>query len=226
MRAPISVIIPTLNAATALPGCLGSLVEGLEIGLIRELIVSDGGSEDQTVDLARDWGGEVITGPASRGAQLRRGCARAKADWLLILHADTQLAPGWTGPVGAHLSTEYAGYFKLAFDRGGAPVAAWANFRARRFDLPYGDQGLLIRRGLYEAVGGYQDIPLMEDVAMARALKGQLTALDAVAVTSAEKYRAQGWIGRGSRNLWTLMRYFAGVSPEALAKSYRAPRKD
>ncbi|MEX0369109.1 MAG: glycosyl transferase, partial [Tateyamaria sp.] len=100
-------------------------------------------------------------------------------------------------------------------------VAAWANIRARLFRLPYGDQGLLVRRGAYVAAGGYPDIPLMEDVALVCALRGQLDALDAVAVTSAEKYRTQGWLRRGTRNLWTLARYFAGVSPVALAKTYR-----
>lgn len=221
MPAPISVIIPTLNAGQMLPACLHALMEGVEAGLIAELIVSDGGSSDETCALADAWGASVITGPASRGGQLQRGCGGAKGDWLLVIHADTVLAPGWTAAVAAHLGAATAGYFKLRFDRGGRFVAAWANLRARVFQLPYGDQGLLIRRTLYAHVGGYPDIALMEDVALVRHLKGQLVALNGVAVTSAAKYRQQGWVRRGARNLWTLARYFAGTDVEVLARAYR-----
>jgi len=127
--------------------------------------------------------------------------------------------------VQAHMArgTEAAGWFRLRFDqRGLAPrlVAGWANLRSA-CGLPYGDQGLLLPRALYDAVGGYPDQPLMEDVALARALRGRLARLEGNAVTSAEKYRRQGWLRRGGRNLWTLMRYIMGASPDALAESYR-----
>ena len=224
MRAPISVIVPTLNAEQRLSACLAALMEGLEAGLIRELIVSDGGSQDATRRVAEAWGATVLEGAASRGGQLRRGCGMARADWLLVLHADTVLAPGWSKAVGAQLAhPERAAWFRLRFDRGGlaaALVARWANLRSR-FGLPYGDQGLLISAALYARVGGYQDVPLMEDVAMARALRGKLVPLDADAVTSAEKYVAQGWLRRGARNLWTLTRYFFGTDAATLAADYR-----
>jgi len=225
MRAPISVVIPSLNAAAALPACLAALVEGLQAGLIREVIVSDGGSTDGTPRLAEGWGAEAISGAPSRGGQLRRGCDAAGGEWLLVLHADTVLAPGWTDAVQAHMArgSKAAGWFRLRFDqRGLAPrlVAGWANFRSA-CGLPYGDQGLLLSRVLYDAVGGYPDQPLMEDVALARALRGRLARLEGIAVTSAEKYRRQGWLRRGGRNLWTLMRYIMGASPDALAESYR-----
>lgn len=221
MVAPISVIIPTLNAGAALPHCLAALVEGLDTGLITELIVSDGGSEDDTFAVADAWGAEIVAGAPSRGGQLQSGCVKARGAWLLVLHADTQLMPGWSAAVQAHLGRDKAGYFKLKFDRGGRFVARWANARARLFGLPYGDQGLLIPRRLYNHVGGFQDIALMEDVALARALRGRLVPLDAVACTSAAKYREQGWIRRGALNLWTLVRYFAGTDPAKLAASYR-----
>lgn len=221
MPAPISVVIPTLNAARSLPGCASSLFEGIEAGLIRELVVSDGGSTDDTLDVADAMGAEIVSGAASRGGQLARGCAAARAEFLLVLHADTQLAPDWCGPVAAHLGTGAAGYFQLRFDRGGAWVAAWANLRSRVFGMPYGDQGLLIPRKLYDQIGGYQDQPLMEDVAIARALRGQILPIGHQAVTSAEKYRRQGWLKRGGRNLMTLTRYFAGADPETLARAYR-----
>ncbi|UWR38676.1 TIGR04283 family arsenosugar biosynthesis glycosyltransferase [Sulfitobacter sp. W074] len=225
MRAPISVVIPSLNAAAALPACLAALVEGLQAGLIREVILSDGGSADGTPQLAESWGGEVISGAPSRGGQLRRGCEAARGEWLLVIHADTVLAPGWTDAVQDHMArgAGAAGWFRLRFDqRGPAPrlVAGWANLRSA-CGLPYGDQGLLLPRALYDAVGGYPDQPLMEDVALARALRGRLARLEGIAVTSAEKYRRQGWLRRGGRNLWTLMRYAMGTSPDALAVSYR-----
>jgi rSAM/selenodomain-associated transferase 2 len=223
MRAPISVIIPTLNAAEALPRCLAALSEGLQAGLIRELVISDGGSGDATRAMADAAGAVLVRGPASRGGQLRRGVAASEGAWLLVLHADTVLAPGWTEAVAAALEAGGAWHFRLRFDaRGPAPalVAGWANLRARAFGLPYGDQGLLLRRAEYEAAGGYPDIPLMEDVALVRAL-GRLRALEAEAVTSAARYRRQGWLRRGARNLWTLARYFAGADPQALAERYR-----
>jgi rSAM/selenodomain-associated transferase 2 len=227
MRAPLSVVIPTLNAAPALPQTLGSLTEGLEAGLIRELLITDGGSEDETRQIAEAAGADWITGEASRGGQLRRGAAATEGAWLLILHADTHLAPGWAEAVLSHLRdhADKAGYFALAFRATGlAPrlVAGWANWRARRLGLPYGDQGLLIPRTLYNEVGGYSDIPLMEDVALARALRGRMVPLSATALTSAERYQREGWINRGARNLINLTRFLLGADPVALARRYRS----
>lgn len=224
MRAPISVIIPTLNAEECLPKCLTALMEGVEAGLIRELIVTDGGSTDSTCALAQAWGADVIENVPSRGGQLRCGCAQAKAEWLLVVHADTVLQPGWADAASHHMrASPQAGYFRLRFDQGGVAallVAGWANLRSR-FGLPYGDQGILMPVPLYQSVGGYPDIPLMEDVALVRAFKRQLVALPATAVTSARRYQQNGWLRRGARNLWTLMRYFAGRDVETLARSYR-----
>ena len=221
MPAPISVIVPTLNAEAVLHTCLEALMEGVDAGLLAEVVVSDGGSSDATLKLADAWGANIVTGAPSRGGQLRRGCDAARAEWFLVLHADTVLSPGWSDAVSACLGQGAAGYFKLKFDRGGRFVAGWANLRARWFGLPYGDQGLLVRRDVYARIGGYPDIPLMEDVSIVRALRGQLKAIDAIAVTRADKYRAQGWVTRGTRNLWTLARFFCGVSPERLAADYR-----
>lgn len=224
MRAPISVIIPTLNAAQRLPLCLAALGEGLASGYIRELVISDGGSTDDTLAIAQAAGAVVVTGAASRGGQLQRGAQAAQGAWLLFLHADTVLENGWTKPVNAALGTQGAYYFQLRFDADGlAPwlVSGWANLRSRVLGLPYGDQGLLVDRQTYTHAQGFADIPLMEDVAIARALGPRLAPLPAQAITSADKYRRQGWVRRGSRNLWTLVRYWAGASPDVLAKAYR-----
>ena len=228
MPAPITVVIPTLNAAAELPGSLGALMEGLAEGLIRELVISDGGSGDATLQLAEEAGAELVSGAASRGGQLRRGCAAARGEWLLVLHADTHLAPGWTAVVAAHLQAGAGdpgkpGYFQLKFRTKGAwptVVAGWANFRARVFGLPYGDQGLLIPRAVYVSAGEYPDQPLMEDVALVRRLTG-LTALPVTALTSAARYQRDGWLLRGAGNLWTLLRYFLGAEPDKLARDYQ-----
>ncbi|MEP2640628.1 glycosyltransferase [Roseobacter sp.] len=219
MRAPISVVIPTLNAQAQLGECLASLMPGVEAGLIRELIVSDGGSDDATVAVAKAWGAKVLTGAPSRGGQLMRGCDAAQGAWLMVLHADTRLQDGWVGPVITHLETHQAGWFRLAFVQGGLAgrvVSGWTYLRSR-MGLPYGDQGLLLPHALYGDVGGYPDQPLMEDVALARALKGRLCAIDAVAETTLARDHAQGWLRRGARNFWALLRYFLGTSPDRLA---------
>lgn len=230
MAAPISLVVPTLNAGQALPRLLGSATEGLAEGLLRELIVTDGGSTDSTSQIAAAAGANMLAGTAGRGGQLRRGCAVARGDWLLVLHADTELPPGWSVAVRQALTDPARAYvFRLAFRATGpAPriVAGWANLRTRLFGLPYGDQGLLLHRDLYAAIGGYPDQPLMEDVAVARALRGRIAVLPATVVTSARRYLAEGWIRRGARNLWTLVRYLTGTSPRVLVRTYEASRPE
>lgn len=225
MRAPLSIVIPTLDAAAQLPLVLASLAPGLEAGLIREVVISDGGSTDATRAIAEAAGAVLVSGGPGRGGQLKRGAAAAEGEWLLFLHADTTLGPGWPEAVLAHMARgpALAGYFRLAFRAEGlAPrvVAGWANLRSRFLRLPYGDQGLLISRRLYAVVGGFRDMPLMEDVAMAQALGRRLSPIDAVACTGAGRYRRGGWFLRGARNLATLAGYFAGVPPARLARFY------
>ncbi len=224
MRAPLSIVIPVLDAEAGLPLVLASMVEGLEAGVLREVVVSDGGSVDGSCAMAEAAGAMVVTGAAGRGGQMARGAEAAGGAWLLFLHADTVLSDGWADVVVAHMARDQrAGYFRLRFAAAGfAPwfVAGWANVRSRWFGLPYGDQGLLISRALYDAVGGFEDIALMEDVAMARSLRGQLVELPAWAVTGAVRYQEAGWLRQGGRNLWRLVRYLAGADPERLGRGY------
>jgi rSAM/selenodomain-associated transferase 2 len=228
MRAPLSIIIPTLNSPDMGP-TLASVFEAVETGLLTELIFADGGSGPEIAALAQELGAELILADPGRGGQLRAAATKAQGKWFLFLHSDTVLSQGWTDAVREHMATDDAGYFQLQFDaQGMAPkiIAAWANFRSRTFGLPYGDQGLLVPSALYQNVGGYQDIPLMEDVAIARSLRGKLRPIAATATTSAVRYQQQGWIKRGARNLATLMLYFLGASPENLAKRYRSHQKN
>lgn len=227
MRAPISVIIPTLNAAHLLPPTLARVMEGVDAGVVRELVISDGGSTDDVTDLAAAVGAEFVAGPAGRGGQLARGADAAKGDWLLFVHADTELPEGWARDALAHLSRpEAALVFSLSFrdapERMARVTAGWANMRTRLFGLPYGDQALLISRALYEEIGGHPDQPLMEDVALARALGRKRIVLSQSAVrTSPERYRTHGWRAQGGRNLWRLLRYLLGARVDVLARDYR-----
>lgn len=193
--------------------------------MIRDLIVSDGGSGDDTVKIAEEAGAVVVTGPKGRGGQLHRGAEAAKGEWLLFLHADTRLAPDWVGAAATHREAHpnLAAAFRLKFRaKGIAPrlVATWANMRSAALNLPYGDQGLMMSRALYEYTGGYPDQPLMEDVAMARALKGRLRLLDTYAATGAERYERNGWLRQSLRNFGTLTRYSFGADPSDLSKRY------
>ena len=230
MSAPLSIVIPTLEAADRIGPCLGALSEGLMSGLIHELIIADGGSQDAIAELADALGARLVTAPRGRGQQLAAGARAARGEWFLFLHADTVLAPGWAGVVRSHMDNgpQRAGYFALRFDTSatmGRLVAAWANLRSALFALPYGDQGLLVSRLLYRQTGGYRPIPLMEDVALVRRIgRRRLARLDAAAVTSAARYGADGWLRRGWRNLTTLALYFLGVAPERLARRYTRGR--
>ena len=222
MRAPVSVVIPTLNAEATLPALLIALMEGVEAGLIRELILSDGGSTDATMMLANEVGALTVSGPASRGGQLRRGGAAAQGDWLLFLHADSVPGPGWVEAVERAFVRGTPGYFPLRFRaRGLGPriTAGWANLRSRFLGLPFGDQGLLVTRDSYRAAGGYPDQPLMEDIALLRALP-RPRPLDALIETGWERYEGR-WLAQGAGNLIRQIRYLAGADPARLARRYR-----
>jgi rSAM/selenodomain-associated transferase 2 len=223
----ISAVIPTLDVAAELPKTLAALDNST---LIAEIVVADGGSRDATVAIARAARARVVAAPRGRGTQLAAGAAAATGEWLLFLHADCRLLPGWEEAVDAFTAAsadkagDKAGYFALALDdlapaaRRVERLAAW---RCRALALPYGDQGLLIHRRLYEAIGGYTAIPLMEDVDLARRLGcARLAPIRATMLASAHRYRRGGYWRRPLRNLVCLSLYFLGVSPEKIEKLY------
>ncbi len=226
MPAPLSIIIPTLNVQADLGVCLQSLLPGLEAGLIREVIVSDGGSTDETHAIASNSGATILESQKGRSLQLRAGAKAARGDWLLFLHADTALSRNWPERVSDHIAdySSMAAVFELKY-RSDTRAARWlerrALRRARWMGLPYGDQGLILSRKLYNEVGGYQDIPLMEDVKIVQAIgKSRIRILNAEARTSAAKYERDGYRRRAWHNASLLGRYLLGASPESLAKRY------
>jgi rSAM/selenodomain-associated transferase 2 len=222
----IGVTIPTLNAAETLPRCLAALVPAALEGLVRRVVVVDGGSTDATLEIAEEAGAEVLVAAANRGAQLASGCEAARTPWLLALHADTVLAPGWSAAAARHMAERptRAGWFRFRLDDRAQVARVWeAGVAARSgwFGLPYGDQGLLISRALYEAVGGYRPLPLMEDVDLVRRLgRARLAPVAADAVTSAARFRRDGYLRRSARNWALLARWATGADPARLAAGY------
>ncbi|MSO89229.1 MAG: glycosyltransferase [Rhodospirillaceae bacterium] len=223
-----SVIIPTLNAAAGLETTLAALAEAKASDGQFEIVVVDGGSHDGTPDLAARLGARLIAAPRGRGVQLAAGAKASCGPWLLFLHADTVLEPGWSGAARTFIArptakTEAAA-FRFALDDD-APVArrlekavAW---RCRVIGLPYGDQGLLIHRDFYDSLGGYRTLPLMEDVDFIRRVgRRRIVMLDKAAVTSAARYRCDGYLRRGLRNLLCLSLYLAGVPPRHILRVY------
>ncbi|HUA76611.1 MAG TPA: glycosyltransferase, partial [Acetobacteraceae bacterium] len=184
MNTDLTVIIPTLDAAALLPASLAAL-QG------ERVLVVDGGSRDRSGAIAAALGAWVIATAGGRGAQLAAGVAKADTPWVLLLHADTRLEEGWRAAADAFMdepdNAGRAGYFRFALDsadpraRRLERMVAW---RCRVLDLPYGDQGLLVARATLASVGGIRALPLMEDVDLARRLRGRLSPLGPRAVTS------------------------------------------
>lgn len=222
----LSIIIPTLNAERDLPGTLACVAGA---AMPHEVIVADGGSADATPVIAAEAGARFVARAGGRGPQLCAGAEAATGDWLLFLHADTRPQPGWGHAVrtfvGDPANRFRAGFFQYALNDP-APAArrleAMVRWRCRIFGLPYGDQGLLIGHEFHDLLGGFAPIPLMEDVDMARRIgRRRLHPLPVAAVTSADRYRRDGYWLRPARNLVCVGLYFAGVPPRAIAPLYR-----
>jgi rSAM/selenodomain-associated transferase 2 len=231
----ISVVIPTLDAEACLPDTLSALIPATVEGLIREVIIVDAGSKDHTCEIADAAGAEVLSSSPSRGGQLIVGAARAKHSWLLFLHADTVLDAGWEREVTHFMERVDAGRTKPAAaafrfaldDEGVAPrfLESLVRLRCVVLRLPYGDQGLLLPRRLYDKVGGYRELPVMEDLDLVRRLGG-IRMLRARAVTSAQRYRRDGYLKRAFKNQLCLLLYALNVPAARISQLYGGVRAD
>lgn len=224
----LSIIIPALNAAGSLKGLL-EWIDRARTVLPCEVIVADGGSVDHTALVASQGDAIFLESQRGRGRQLAAGAEAAAGDWLLFLHADTHLDAAAVTVIDRFIADpankQRAGYFRFALDdqaRGARLLEKVVAWRSRYLGLPYGDQGLLLSRELYDQVGGYKRIPLMEDVDIIRRIgRRRLLPLAATALTSAEKYRRDGYIVRPITNLLLLGLYRAGVPPRYIYSMYR-----
>jgi len=226
--ADLSIIIPTLNAGEGLRRCLPPLAAFDALNLVHEVIFADGGSTDDTLAVAEAAGARVVSSERGRGQQLAAGAAAAQGRWLLFLHADTALETRWQEVVWPFMNdlgnAKHAGYFRFKLDEARNRARLLERLvatRNRLFVLPYGDQGLLISRDFYRDIGGYNSMPLMEDVDIIRRIgRRHLFRLESDAVTSASRYSRDGYLLRPIRNLLCLSLYFLGVSPRAIVKLY------
>lgn len=220
----LSIVIPTFNEAAKLPR---TLVRLRAVWPTAEVIVADGGSIDGTDRLARSAGTRVVSvQPAGRGPQLRAGAEQATGDWLLFLHADTEIEATAASAVADYMARPDASAATFRVRYAGRPgwllrKSAWFT----RFDsvfTRFGDHGILIRRSAYQRIGGFPPWPLFEDVELLRRAR-QLRRIDrlpAAVITSSRRFAAQGTLRQQLRNAWLLLRFLAGADPHRLAREY------
>jgi rSAM/selenodomain-associated transferase 2 len=235
---PLSVVIAVRDEAAGLAPLLADLAGQPQ--LVREVRVVDGGSRDGSATVAILSGARVCHAPPSRGGQLRAGVAATDAPWLLLLHGDVRLPPGWATQVAGAITAGSTAGGGIAADE---PAVAWAfhlaiagadpalrlvawaaALRSRWRQLPYGDQGLLLSRRLYDRAGGIAPLPLMEDLEFVLRLRrlGRLRLLPGALQVSGRRWQRlgvwrTGWINARLRRSWR-----RGVDPEQLAALYRA----
>lgn len=228
----LSIIIPVLNEAAALRRMLPLLERFSGV----EIIFIDGGSSDGTIDLLQAWSGRpssqariLLRAERGRARQMNAGAKRAAGEILLFLHADSILPEGAIDAISEAVRSPgvVGGAFRFRID---SPhfflkmIERLANLRSSLLQLPYGDQGLFVRREVFERLGGYADLPLMEDVDLIRRLKrtGRVVLLEEAITTSPRRWLREGIYYTSVRNLILLSLYFAGVSPRRLAQWYRS----
>ena len=226
----LSVIIPTLNPGDRFSQVLASV--RTELGpLGAEIIVASAGLSKSAIEVCHTYGAQIIDAPKGRGLQMIEGAKASSQPWLMFLHADSILQKG-SGSLAAvfmvdPLNDGRAGYYRLAYDEdnsGARRIARLANWRAKTFGLPYGDQAMLISRQLYDGVGGFAALPLMEDVDLVRRLgRHRLVQMNGIIETSAERYAQDGYWLRPIRNLLCLTLYFCRVPNAWLRRLYGGP---
>jgi rSAM/selenodomain-associated transferase 2 len=232
VTARISVIVPTLDEAQHLPHALLSLKNAKDI----ETIVVDGGSTDGTPEIAKRAGCCLLCSPPGRALQMNAGANAASGSILLFLHADTRLPERFDEQVRRALdqrrttlrAVPVAGAFRLRIDgpQRSLRLIEWgANFRSRHLQMPYGDQALFLKAETFRTIGGFRELPIMDDFEMVRRLRrlGRIAILPSPVATSARRWQAIGpW-----RTMWinqeVIAGYYLGVQPDRLAQWYREP---
>ena len=227
----LSVVIPTLNEADALPRTLDALARAAVGGRSFEVLVVDAGSGDSTVDAARARGClSFRSSRVQRAAQMNEGAAHARGEVLLFLHADTLLPPGAVGQVLAACGQPgvVGGGFARRYDSASrwlrltCWLAAWRN---RRFGWHLGDQAIFVRRPVFERLGGFRDFDVFEDVDFSRRLagEGKLVTLEPPVLSSARRFVEHGTFRRSVADAWLMCRYGLGATPHRLGKARVQP---
>jgi rSAM/selenodomain-associated transferase 2 len=224
------VVIPTLDEAVRLPRLLQDLSS---LSISHEIIIADGGSTDGTIEVAVARGCRVVGTAPGRGRQLRAAIDDAQGEWLIVLHADTRLRPEALAEAETAIARAdvQCACWPLAIGAEGIWFrwAEWgAALRWRVFGLAYGDQGLLVRRSLYDAAGGYPDVGIMEDVVLIRRL-GRLARIARFRepiIADARRWTREGPVRASLRNVALLAFYFAGAAPDRLARWYAPEPRD
>jgi rSAM/selenodomain-associated transferase 2 len=219
----ISVVVPTLNEEKN----IAATVAAIHSLRADELLIVDGGSTDQTVEICHRLGLNVFSSPRGRSVQMNLGAERATGDVLLFLHADTRLPPSALDDIRAAMTDRRCpgGRFDVRLDGDHwmlKIVGAMISFRSRVTKIATGDQAIFVRRDVFAALGGYPNIPLMEDIAFSRALRrmGRVACLHSRVITSGRRWEIEG-IWRTILKMWTLKSlYLLGVSPVRLKRYY------
>lgn len=216
----LSIIVPTLNEAAGIAATLARLAPLRRRGA--EIIVADGGSDDGTAAIAAPYADRVVIAPRGRASQMNAGAAAASGDMLLFLHADTMLPDGADALIPPD---RLWGRFDVRIE-GRHPllrvVAAMMNLRSRLTGVCTGDQAIFVRRPLFTEIGGYADIPLMEDIALSKTLRRRTwpACLSQRVTTSGRRWEARGVL-RTIVLMWRLhFDYWRGVEPRELAVRY------
>lgn len=230
MSFALSIIIPTLNEEQILGHTLARLRNPKNAEMI-EVIVVDGGSSDTTLALAQESGCRTISSAKGRGTQMNAGAAAARGEVLLFLHADTLLPDNFYRLIldAVRLPSFAAGAFSLTIDspaRSLTTIAWFANLRSRWLQLPYGDQTLFLSKRMFDAIGGFAEMAIMEDFVFIRQLKkaGRIIILPEHATTSARRWQNIGILRTTLINQAIVCGYSLGVPPALLAKWYRRMR--
>lgn len=221
----ISVIIPVLNEEAYMRTCIEAVRQDDNTC---EIIVVDAGSNDRTIEIVGGFQGvKVLRTAKGRGLQMNAGASSATGETLLFLHADTILQKGWSQAIELALQDKAvaAGAFTFAIDssmKKYRAVEQWVRFRCFLFKLPYGDQGIFVRRAVFKKGKGYKNIPLMEDVDLIERLKeqGGITVLDTSAFTSERRWFDKGLLYTAAINQLIMLLYRLGLNPHMLAKIY------
>ncbi len=223
----LSIVIPVLNEAQHLEETLAK-TPSADV----ERIVVDGGSQDDTIAVATSAQVTVISSLPGRALQMNAGAAIATGEVLLFLHADTKLPPHFDKIIYTLLSQPkvIAGAFELGIDAAlpGIRLVEWGtNLRSRLLQLPYGDQGIFLKRAIFEEMGGFPELPIMEDFEFIRHLRqrGRIAIAPAKVITAGRRWQKLGILRTTLMNQWIILAYFLGVSPKQLKQWYRSGLK-